>query len=203
MNSPLRWFTVAVCSSLLMAGCKKKETAEAEVAREAEKKLPADEQVAPAPAEGSPITASAAPTGAEQAAYEAWFKKHNLDLNDPKMLDADPDGDGFSNREEFLADTDPHDPNSRPGIHKSIRMKEYIEVRLPFVLESIEGDKARIKRTDQPDAKPLTVKEGDVIKGFRSRWCTWRKKKTSTRRGRRPISRRSPSRIRRPRKRSS
>ncbi len=172
MKSSLRWFTVAACSTLLVAGCKKKEPSAAEVARDAEQNLPPQEQLAQTPAPGTPtaggapITASAASSGVDQAAYEAWFKKHGLDLSDPKMLDADPDGDGFSNREEFLADTDPHDKNSHPGIHKSIRLKEYNEVRLPLVLESIEGDKARIRRTDQPDAKAVTVKAGDSIHGL-------------------------------------
>lgn len=188
MKSSLRWFTLAVCSTLAVTGCNKKETAETTVARDAENKLPTPEQVEPAPdaapgsapgESGSPIPgattaapgaggAMPAPAGGEQAAYEAWFKKHNLDLSDSKMLDADPDEDGFSNRDEFLADTDPHDKNSRPGIHKSIRMKEYNEVRLPLVLESIEGDKAHIRRTDQPEAKPQVVKVGDSVKGLPS-----------------------------------
>ncbi len=173
MKSSLHWIAVAACATLLVVGCKKKDTVGKEVAREAEQKLPAQEQVAPGtdsapgttPASGAPITASASPNG-DQAAYEAWFKKHHLDLNDPKMLDADPDGDGFTNREEFLADTDPHDKNSHPGIHKGIRLKEYNEVRLPLMLESIEGDKAHLKRTDQPDAKPIIVKVGDTIHGL-------------------------------------
>lgn len=50
----------------------------------------------------------------EQAAYEAWFGKYRLDLNDPKMLDADADGDGASNRDEFLADTNPRNASSHP-----------------------------------------------------------------------------------------
>jgi hypothetical protein len=184
MKSSLRWFTLAVCSTLAVVGCKKNETAETEVARGAEQKLPPQEQVeqapgaaaVPAPSDppapssppvGEPaITASATAPAADQAAYEAWFKKNKLDLGDAKMLDADPDEDGFSNREEFLADSDPNDKNSRPGIHKGIRLKEYREVRLPFELEAIEGDKARIKRTDQPEAKAVTVKHGDTIKGL-------------------------------------
>lgn len=149
----------------------------AEVARDAETKLPAAEQAAPADGSAAPgapmpaadapgVVASVPPSSEEQAAYEAWFKKYHLDLNDPKMLDADPDGDGFVNRDEFLADTDPHDKNARPGIHKSIRLKEYNEIRLPIVLESIDGEKARIKRTDQDGAKSVTVKAGDTIKGL-------------------------------------
>ena len=178
MNSSLRWIAVTACCGVLVCGCKKKETAASEVAREAEQKLPPQEQVAP-PAQTGPGSANAAPdTGAtpvvasanggknDQAAYEAWFKKYGLDLKDPKMLDADPDGDGFTNREEFLADTNPLDPKSHPGIHKGIRLKEYNEVRLPLILEAIEGDKARLRRTDQPESKAITVKEGDTIHGL-------------------------------------
>ncbi len=173
MKRPFRWFALLGLSVMLVTGCKKKEESAAEVAREAETKLPVTEQAPPieeTPATGAPTApapgASAGPSSGEQAAYEAWFKKYHLDLNDPKMLDADPDEDGFVNRDEFLADTDPNDKNARPGIHKSIRLKEYNEVRLPLALESIDGDKARIKRTDQENAKSVTIKEGDSIKGL-------------------------------------
>lgn len=172
MKSSLRWFTLAACFAVLAVGCQKKETVENEVARDAETKLPAEEQVEPVvePAPGTTaetLPGATAPTAAaDQANYEVWFKKHHLDLSDPKMLDEDPDGDGFSNRDEFLADSNPHDKNARPGVHKTIRLKEFNEVALPLVLESIEGDKARIKRTDQPDAKAVTVKAGDSVRGL-------------------------------------
>ncbi len=169
---------------MLACGCQKKEDASAEAGRAADAQMAAADpapDAAPAgasptvpppaiePAPGAPGSAAAAAiaaTAGEQAAYEAWFKKHKLDLNDTKMLDADADEDGFSNRDEFLADTDPHDKNARPGIHKAIRLKEYNEVRLPIVLESVEGGTARIRRTDQPDAKAVTVKNGDTLRGL-------------------------------------
>jgi hypothetical protein len=170
MNRKLLRATLTAAVLILAVGCKKKEE-DAEVASEAESTLPATEQVTPsapapgAPAEGPSVSVSQAPEGsAGNADFEAWFKKHNLDLSDPKMLDADPDGDGFSNRDEFLADTDPHDPSSVPGVHKTIRLKEFTEVRLPIVVESVQGDKARIRRTD--DGKTETVKMGDTVKGL-------------------------------------
>jgi hypothetical protein len=176
MNSHLCRFIFASLSFLALAACHKKEVPVAEVVRAAESKLPTDEQAEPTAQSGTAASTpahpaasavtSAAPSSGEQAAYEAWFHKYHLDLNDPKMLDADPDGDGYSNRDEFLADTDPNDKNSRPGIHKSIHLKEYNEVRIPLVLESIDGDKARIRRTDQDGAKSITIKVGDTIKGL-------------------------------------
>src|SRR3954470_19568079 len=85
---------------------------------------------------------------ADDAAYEAWFKKYGLDLNDPKMLDSDADHDGFTNKEEFLADTNPNDANSRPGVHASIRLKEFTEVRVPYTLRGVDGETARVEHSD-------------------------------------------------------
>jgi hypothetical protein len=178
MKNPLRpWACVGLCLALL-SGCQKKEVPATDVARDAENKLPAQEQVAPAPETPAPATAStpepvaasAAPVSAQdKAGYEAWFKKYGLDLNDPKMLDADPDGDGFTNREEFMADTNPLDPNSHPPYtdpSRFLRLKEYNEARLPITLESIEGEKAKLKRTDQNESRTETVKVGDTVHGL-------------------------------------
>ena len=135
----------------ICTGCGKKDDA-VKVIEEAENALPPAEQM---PVEDRKVKADAlaaadrafvaAPPPAlpPEDGYEAWFKKHRLDLQDPKMLDADDDGDGFSNRDEFMADTDPHDANSRPGIHNQMRLKQYTEVRLPVILEEVSGETAR------------------------------------------------------------
>jgi hypothetical protein len=191
MKIPLRpWACVGLCLALV-AGCHKKEASTTpEVASDAESKLPAQEQVTPAPQVAAAVadttaTASPAPAGTDAAsasapaanigsedktAYEAWFKKYNLDLNDPKMLDSDPDGDGFTNREEFLANTNPLDPNSHPPYPSDptrfLRLKEYNEARLPLTLDSITGDKAKLKRSDHGDTQIEIVKTGDTIHGL-------------------------------------
>ncbi len=160
MNRSLLRLTAVTAALILSTGCRKKNSAD-DVADEAESALTPAEQVTPA------VEPPAAPVDgtAGNADFEAWFKKHKLNLNDSKMLDADPDGDGFSNRDEFLADSDPHDPNSMPGIHKTIRLKEFSEVRLPLIVESVEGDKARIRRTDG-EGKAESVKAGDTVSGL-------------------------------------
>ena len=116
----------------------------------------------PAPAEARP-------------GYDAWFKKYQLDLNDPKMLDADADGDGASNRAEFLADTNPRDPASRPETARTqlaMRYTAYNVTRLPLVLESVHGGSAVIAHGDRRE----TVRLGDTIPGL-----PWRVTKVSER----------------------
>ena len=173
MNCTLRVsFAISLAAALLLAGCKKKD---ADVAADAENSLPPSEQMpTPVPAgtaiPGAPATQ---PPGEPQtpeetksnAEFEAWFKKHNLNLDDPGMLDADPDGDGFSNRDEFLADTNPKDAESRPGMHKFIKLREYTEVRLPFVLRSVEGDTARVEYDSDGTKAQEKVKKGETIRG--------------------------------------
>jgi hypothetical protein len=170
--------------AVVLSGCGRKQESQVQISREAESALPPQEQVAPAaapekkdgdskeaaPTSPAPVAAANLPGGGgSTSAYEAWFKKYHLDLNDPKMLDADPDGDGFTNREEFLAGTDPLDPNSHPptvAARGSIRLKEYSEVRLPVVLEAVDGDKARLKRIEGGESRVETVKAGDVLRGL-------------------------------------
>lgn len=160
-------FTVLLCT-----GCGKREDP-VKVIEEAEGALPPAEQmpvedrvIKPiAPAEPAPSVAAVEAETPNEDGYEKWFKKFNLDLQDPKMLDADADGDGFSNRDEFMAATDPRDPESRPGIHKQMRLKQYTEVRMPVVLEAVSGETARIRRLDGEE-RVETVRSGDRIKGL-------------------------------------
>ena len=175
MKSPLPPAAALVLAAVCLTGCRKEDTATApEIVRQAPPALPPAEWT-PAPSSdadfltpSSPAVDSPVPeqSAEERAAFEAWFQKHHLDLNDPAMLDADADGDGVSNRDEFLADTDPHNDQSRPGLHRLIRLKEYSEVRLPIVLEAVEGGKARIRRTEQGESRIETVRSGETIKGL-------------------------------------
>lgn len=165
MNAPLRLFLTLPLAIALLAGCKKQEADV--IAEEREAALPAEERVEPSkPVPGdNPAPAQGNEFAAEAAAFEAWCKKFQLDPNDPKMLDADNDGDSFPNREEFVAGTSPLDPESRPGVHATLRLKTYSEVRLPVVLESVDGDRAFLRQLEG-DAKPQPIKAGEAVRGL-------------------------------------
>jgi hypothetical protein len=91
----------------------------------------------------------------DRSKFEAWFKRHNL-TSDPEVMDRDDDGDGYSNREEFLADTNPKDGKSLPGVMEAASVKTVNEVTVPMILREVKGSKARIQRTDTGGEEELT-----------------------------------------------
>ena len=93
--------------------------------------------------------------------YEAWFERYGLSLKEPAMLGADPDGDGYANRDEFLFDTDPTKADSHPGFHPVIRLREFQAVEEPWVLEKVDGRKARMRNPGTGETS--TVTEGEML----------------------------------------
>ena len=100
----------------------------------------------------------------DNAKFEAWCKRYKLDPTDPGMLEADSDRDGFSNREEYIAGTNPLDPNSVPGMIEGVVMKEMKEVRVPVLVREVKGGKARVERLDTPGMEEW--EQGTVVKGL-------------------------------------
>lgn len=172
MKFAFRAFALAASIIVAAGGCKKPQADVVSI----EESTPAPEEEMPAPAtppgiatETATATAAATEPAPEEAKsnsdFEAWFKKYELDLNDPAMLDGDADGDGATNRDEFLADSDPRDAGSRPGIHKAIRLKEYTEVRLPFVVRAVAGETATVEYDADGTNAQEKLRKGDTIRG--------------------------------------
>lgn len=186
MNIPLRpAFLLAL--SLAVTSCDKKKTSSAEVPPQdvaAESTGAAPEVTTPAetPATaadpGSPaalpvpqVTGQpaenvllAALSPEDRTRFEEWFKKHNLSL-DAAVMDQDADGDGYSNREEFLNGTNPRDPNSLPGVMEGVTVKAVNEVQVPVVLREVKKNgKATIEFTN--DGKLEDIGQGDQPRGL-------------------------------------
>lgn len=51
-----------------------------------------------------------------------WKEKHGFDVHDPRDAHEDADGDGFTNLEEYLAGTNPHDPDCHPPYIEKLRL---------------------------------------------------------------------------------
>lgn len=165
----------ALCIALAFAACHKKETTVVETHPETRAPLKG-EAVEPAPTGSEPAAAKPADAAKsddtallvglspdDKTKYEAWFKKYNL-TPDPSVLDQDADADGYSNREEFLANTNPRDPNSLPGVIEGVSVKAMTEIKIPIILRDVKPGKAHIERTDGLGEEDL--REGSQPKGL-------------------------------------
>jgi hypothetical protein len=52
-----------------------------------------------------------------------WWSDHGIDLTYSDSPERDQDGDGFTNREEFAAETDPNDPKSHGALLTKLEVK--------------------------------------------------------------------------------
>lgn len=92
-----------------------------------------------------------------------WIKKYNLDFADANLPNADPDGDKFSNIEEFNGKTDPISAQSKPGFITKLRLETII--RTPFRLKFSGKPEPGIFEINTRDLKSPTqfLKLGDQI----------------------------------------
>lgn len=102
--------------------------------------------------------------GDEDGLPDEWEKKYGLSLS---MNDAalDFDNDGFTNMEEFLAKTNPADPNSHPPYVASLTVLPNVEkVEVPFDLKRVLEIPAGTRFVFR-DPNAVSIKYGKKVKG--------------------------------------
>lgn len=128
----------------------------------------------------APAIESTAPATTD-ADYSAWAARYQIDPKDPASANADGDADGFSNREEFEARTEPNDPESHPSRTSRLKMISFKGEEVPLVLQSLSGGKATLRRSDTGAA--VEVSRGDKVQGFPYRVTGIREKATTDKNG--------------------
>ena len=73
---------------------------------------------------------------------DAWERAHGLNPVDPDDAAKDPDGDHFTNLEEFDSGTDPNDAKAHPALHQFLRVADTAVTPFRFVFN---GGKTRTK----------------------------------------------------------
>jgi hypothetical protein len=98
-----------------------------------------------------------------------WLLANELDYSDPAVKEADPDGDEFSNLEEFTAGTDPNNPASTPPSFTKLRLLRFEQI--PFRLEfkgdpTGEGEQFQVNLKDlKGRSRTQYRKKGEPIEG--------------------------------------
>ncbi len=111
-----------------------------------------------------------------------WFAERNLDILDPQILTRDPDGDGFTNLDEYVGKTDPNDKNARPPYISKLRLEKFIKQPFVILFASYDGDESKPEEmTFQVNAvtakRPSQfLKIGDPIAGTKFKIVKFEKK---------------------------
>lgn len=66
-----------------------------------------------------------------------WIMEHGLDYMDASLPERDPDGDAFTNTEEFMAKTNPRDAASKPALWTKLRLTDVKIEKLRFTFKSL------------------------------------------------------------------
>ena len=95
-----------------------------------------------------------------------WLEQFGLPIADADVLEQDPDGDGFTNLEEWQGHTNPTDGNSHPEYYTKLKLKSTKEEPFRLIFSSWMGDTYQINTIDFNQPTQF-LKVGDTIKGTR------------------------------------
>ena len=104
-----------------------------------------------------------------------WLEQFGLPIADADVLDQDPDGDGFTNLDEWLGHTNPIDRNSHPEYYTKLKLKSAVEEPFRLIFSSWMGDTYQINTIDFKQPTQF-LKVGDTIKGTRFKIAKFLKK---------------------------
>ncbi len=93
-----------------------------------------------------------------------WLEQFALPIGDADVLAQDPDGDGYTNLEEWQGHTNPTDKNSHPPFIAKLKVKSVGTEPFRLVFASHAGDTFTINTTDLKEPTQF-LKIGDVISG--------------------------------------
>jgi hypothetical protein len=93
-----------------------------------------------------------------------WFEQYALAIEDADALEQDPDGDGFSNLDEWQGGTNPTNKDSHPDYLTKLHLVSATEESFPYMFSSWVGGTFAINAIDQSEPTQF-LKKGDVIRG--------------------------------------
>jgi hypothetical protein len=93
-----------------------------------------------------------------------WLEKFGLPIQDADVLEQDPDGDGFTNLDEWQGRTDPTNKESHPDYLTKLHLVSATEEPFRFMFSSWVGGTFALNTIDQSEPTQF-LKIGDIIRG--------------------------------------
>lgn len=90
-----------------------------------------------------------------------WKIAHNLDPADPRVKDEDPDGDGFTNLEEFVSQTDPLRKEDSPAKESKLKSRSGDPVAMAVSFPEKSGGLYTVRFQVGPKRREFKGKVGD------------------------------------------
>jgi hypothetical protein len=107
-----------------------------------------------------------------------WLEEFGLPITDPDVLSQDPDGDGFTNLDEWQGHTNPTEKNSHPPYYAVLKLKSFAQEPFPLIFSSSVGDSYAINNVD-PTVPTQFLQLGDLIKGTKFKIAHYTEKFTT------------------------
>ena len=93
-----------------------------------------------------------------------WLEEFGLPIAEADVLTQDPDGDGFTNLEEWQGKTNPTEKDSHPAFIAKLKMKSFNREPFRLVFASRTDDTFLINASDLKEPTQF-LKIGDLIRG--------------------------------------
>jgi hypothetical protein len=114
------------------------------------------------------VPATLQTTQVHPPASNEWLEQFALPIADADVLTQDPDGDGFTNLDEWRGHSNPIDRNSHPGYLTKLEMKSFTRQLFRMVFASWVGDTYAINTIDLKEPTQF-LQIGDAIRGTQFR----------------------------------
>jgi hypothetical protein len=93
-----------------------------------------------------------------------WLEQFNLPIADGDVLEQDPDGDGFTNLDEWQGKTNPTEKDSHPDYLTKLKLKSFAQEPFRIKFDSRTGDTFGLNTSDLKEPTQF-LKVGQTIRG--------------------------------------